>query len=131
MSRLCWPQATSIDVHCSPDSKISSTTMVSSELSPELPLEILCEIIKFLPLTDLQTISLASQLIRSQAIHFIFGHLRYTRDIPLQIRKIHQARNDVKAVIKFACLFYMIKCQYLLDIILAQKTRTVFPPRIY
>ena len=35
--------------------------MASSKLFPELPLELLCEVIKFLPLTDLQTLSLASR----------------------------------------------------------------------
>ena len=79
--------------------------MAPSQLSPEfpLPLELLCEIIKHLPLTDLQTLSLASRLTRSQAIHYIFGHLRYTDDLPPKVRNIHQARKDVKEVIKCAC----------------------------
>ena len=84
-----------------------STAMAPSKLFPEfpLPLELLHEIIKPLPLTDLQTLSLASRLTWSQAIHFIFGHLRYTDDIPSKVRNIHQARKDVKEVIKSACLF--------------------------
>jgi F-box domain len=79
--------------------------MAPSELSPELPLEILCEIIKLLPLTDVQTLSLVSRLTRSQAIPFIFGHLRYTGDLLLKLHNIHQARKDVKEVIKCVCLF--------------------------
>ena len=81
------------------------TMMAPSKHSPELPLELLFEIIKFLPLTDLQTLSLVSRLSRSQAIPFIFGHLRYTGDLPLKIHNIHQARKDVKEVIKCAFLF--------------------------
>ena len=75
--------------------------MASSKLFPDLPLELLCEVIKFLPLTDLQTLSLASRPMRSQAIQFIFGHLRYEHGLLLKVRKINQARKDVKAVIKF------------------------------
>ena len=85
--------------------------MAPSELFPELPLELLCEIIKFLTcrLKDLKTLFLASRLTRSQAIHFIFGHLRYTCDSPPKVRKNHQARKDVKEVIKCGCLF-KFKC---------------------
>jgi hypothetical protein len=79
--------------------------MAPSKFSPELPPELFCEIIKFLPLADLQTLSLASRLTRSLAIPFIFGQLRYTGDIPLKLYDIHQARKDVKAVIKYAFLF--------------------------
>ena len=82
-----------------------TTAMAPSKLSPELPLELLFEIIKFLPLADLQTLSLVSRLTRSQAIPFIFGHLRYTSDLQLKIHNIHQARKDVKEVIKCAFLF--------------------------
>ena len=84
-----------------------TTTMAPSELSPDfpLPLELLYEIIKLLPLTDLQMLSLASRLTRSQAIHFIFGHLRYKDYVTSNVRNIHQARKDVKEVIKCACLF--------------------------
>ena len=82
-------------------------SMAPSKIFPDfpLPLELLCEIIKLLPLTDIQTLSLASRLTRSQAIHFIFGHLRYSGDIPPKVRNIHQAGNDVKAVITCVCLF--------------------------
>ena len=78
--------------------------MAPSNLSPELPLELLCEIIKFLPLKGLQTLSLASRLTRSLSIPFIFGHLRYRGNLQLKIHKINQARKDLKEVIKSVCL---------------------------
>ena len=104
--------------------------MASSKPFSELPLELLCEVIKFLPLTDLQTLSLVSRLIRSQAIHFIFGHLRYTYDLIPKVRNIHQARRDVKAVIKFAPSLRCYKWYKLSDL-LQQKTRTNFRTCIY
>jgi hypothetical protein len=78
--------------------------MPPSNLSPEfpVPVELLREIIKLLPPADL---SLACRLTRSQAIPFIFGHLRYTGKITPKVRDIHLARKDVKEVIKFTCLF--------------------------
>lgn len=63
-----------------------------------LPLELLEEIIKLLPLADQQSLSLTCQLTRKLALQFIFGHLRYTVD---KIRNIHQARSDVKEAIRF------------------------------
>lgn len=99
-----------------------------AELFSELPLEILCEIIKFLRLKDLRTLSLASRLTRSQAIHFIFGHLRYTCDLPPKVRKIHQARKDVKEVIKcclFKCLWF-----YFFDILFGKENLN-YSPNIY
>ena len=76
-----------------------------SKISPELPLELLIEIIKFLPLKGFQTLSLVSRFTRSLAIPFMFGHLQYADDLPLKLHKIHQARKDVKEVIKCVCLF--------------------------
>lgn len=97
--------------------------MAPSKLSQTefpLPLELLCEIIKLLPLTDLQTLPLVSRLTRSQVIHLIFEHILYTDDIPAKVRKIHQARKDVKVLIKSACLFYCDD-NILLDIIRHRK----------
>ena len=79
--------------------------MALSKLSPELPLEILLEIIKFLPRKELQMLSLASQLTRSLAMPFIFGHLRYRGVFSRKIRNIHHARKDVKEVIKCVSVF--------------------------
>ena len=79
--------------------------MALSKLSPELPLEILLEIIKFLPRKELQMLSLASQLTRSLAMPFIFGHLRYTGVFSCKIRNIHHVRKDVKEVIKCVSVF--------------------------
>ena len=101
------------------------TTMAPSKLSPELPLEILCEITKFLPLKGLQTLSLASRLTRSLAIPFIFGHLRYTGDLPLKLNNIHQARRDVKKAIKCVVCFIIMLMTISLIHHLAKKTRTI------
>ena len=122
-------------IHLSPIHWPSPTTMASSNFFPELPLELLCEVIKFLPLTDLQTLSLASRLMRSQAIHFIFGHLRYKHGLLLKVCQINQARKDVKAVIKFvppflffsfSFSFQNVNKWYKLSYLLHQKTRTNF-----
>ena len=106
LAAICCNAVTSVTVpyNCPNLERVNLRDTTMAELFSELPLEILCEIIKFLRLKDLRTLSLASRLTRSQAIHFIFGHLRYTCDLPPKVRKIHQARKDVKEVIK-CCLF--------------------------
>ena len=95
--------------------------MAPSKLFPEfpLPLELLYEIMKLLPITDLKTLSLASRLTRSQAIHFIFRHLRCMHDLR-KVRNIHQAGKDVKAVIK--CAFRVNEMTIFFRNYLPQKT---------
>ncbi|CAA7267844.1 unnamed protein product [Cyclocybe aegerita] len=77
-------------------------TIGTSKPSPEfpLPVELLREIITLLPPIDRQMLSLASRFTRSQAIHFIFRHLRYTGKITPKVRNIHLASKEVKEVIR-------------------------------
>ena len=76
-------------------------TMENSTLhSPSLPVELFAEIINFLPPTDQRTLTLVSRLTRKLALESVFGQLRFTGKITPKIRDIHQARDDVKEVIK-------------------------------
>ncbi len=70
---------------------------------PPLPVEILRETVKLLSPEEQRTFSLASQSSRNLALEFVFGCLQYTTfDLSSKIRDVHQARKDVKDVIKFA-----------------------------
>lgn len=71
---------------------------------PELPfpIEIFQEVIQLLPLSDQKSLALTSQFVRRLTIHFIFRHLRYTNGTINKVRKILQARTDIKQVIRSA-----------------------------
>jgi hypothetical protein len=74
--------------------------MAKSTLRSPLPVELFAEIINLLPLTDQRTLTFVSRLTRTLALESVFGQLQYTGKITPKIRDIHQARDDVKAVIK-------------------------------
>lgn len=81
----------------------------SSELP--FPVELLREIIKLLSTEDQQTLSLVSQLTRSETIPFIFGHLSYSGSKVLsKVRNMNQARKEVKEVVKSAVFFTYLCC---------------------
>ena len=65
-----------------------------------LPVELLAEVTKDLPLADQQSFSFTSRLNREVALPFIFAHLRYTEPITPKIRKIQQADKRIKGFIK-------------------------------
>ena len=77
--------------------------------SPDLPfpVELLTEIVKFLPIQDQRTLSLASWVTRIYTIPFTFGILQYTGEVAPKIQKIHQASQRVKDVIRFVILFFL------------------------
>ncbi|KAJ3513399.1 hypothetical protein NLJ89_g2961 [Agrocybe chaxingu] len=81
-------------------SSLSGSALAGIIVLTLIHLELLWEIITLLPPIDRQMISLASRFTRSQAIHFIFGHLRYTGKITPKVSNIHLASKEVKEVIR-------------------------------
>jgi hypothetical protein len=75
----------------------------------KLPAEILLEIMSYLPRKDCKSLSLASQQMQTLTLPLIFGHLSFAgSNISVQISSIHQARNEIKEVIRFAFLTSII-----------------------
>lgn len=75
------------------------TVMAHTSQFP-LPVELLVEVVKNLPLADQQSFSFTSRLNREVALPFIFAHLQYTEPITPKIRKIQQADKKIKGAIK-------------------------------
>jgi len=71
--------------------------------SPDLPfpVELLTEIVKLLPIQDQRSLCLTSRVTRIYTIPFAFRKLQYTGEVAPKLRKIHQASQGVKEVIKF------------------------------
>lgn len=81
---------------------------MSARTAPQerIPVELLREIVKQISPENQRNFTLVSQSSRKVALDFVFGCLHYEHiDLASKIRDIHQARKDVKDVIKSATSF--------------------------
>ena len=75
-----------------------------------LPPELMLVIIQLLSHKDQQTFCLLSQSSRQLALSAVFRKLVYSRNVGFHIKRLNEARGDVKAAIKFVRYSYQTFC---------------------